>query len=133
MNKSDVKVILIFLLIVVVGFIVMHISSKEGNIVEVYYRDNIVLTMNLDVDNEYIVDGDLGEVVIEVKDRKVRVKKENSPRNICSKEGYISDSSRPLICLPNNIVIKIVSSSEIDGVVYWWRQKILLELEYLLL
>jgi len=118
MNKSDVKVILIFLLIVVVGFIVMHISSKEGNIVEVYYRDNIVLTMNLDVDNEYIVDGDLGEVVIEVKDRKVRVKKENSPRNICSKEGYISDSSRPLICLPNNIVIKIVSSSEIDGVVY---------------
>ena len=58
------------------------------------------------------------DYAIEVKDKKIRVKRENSPRNICSKEGFIGDSSRTLICLPNKIIIKIVGDNEIDGVVY---------------
>ena len=82
------------------------------------FKDDLVLSADLSIDNTYIVEGLLGNVVIEIKDKKVRVVKENSPKNICSKEGYISDSTKPLICLPNKVVIKIVQSSDMDGVVY---------------
>ena len=118
MNKSDFKLIIILFVIVGIIFIIISIIKKDGTVVEVYYDNNLILSKDLNIDGEYTVDGLLGEVVIEVKDRKVRIKKENSPKNICSKEGYITDSSKPLICLPNKIVVKIVNNNEIDGVVY---------------
>ena len=118
MNKNDIKLIIFIIIIGFVCIFLINFNKEEGNAIEVYYEDKLILSADLNIDNVYTVDGKLGDVVIEVKDRKVRVLKENSPRNICSREGYISDSSKPLICLPNKIIIKIVDSSEIDGVVY---------------
>ena len=108
MNKNDIKLIIVILVIVGILILIINLNKKEGDTVEVYYSIN----------NIYTVEGLLGDVVIEIKDKKVRVVKENSPKNICSKEGYISDSTKPLICLPNKVVIKIVQSSDMDGVVY---------------
>ena len=118
MNKSDIKLIVILGIIVLGIFVFITITKEDGSIAEVYYEDEKILTIDLNIDSEYIVDGELGDVVLEVKDKKIRVKSENSPRNICSKEGFIGDSSRTLICLPNKIVVKIVGESVIDGVVY---------------
>ena len=111
MNKQDLKLIIIILVIAVLTILIINTTKKEA--------DKLIKTIDLNKDGEYTVDGFLGDVVIEVKDKKVRVKKENSPRNICSKEGYISDNTKPLICLPNKIIIKIASKdNDIDGVVY---------------
>lgn len=118
MNKSDIKLVVILVIIVFGIFVLINITKKAGSMAEVYYKDKLVLTIDLNIDSEYKVDGELGDVVLEVKDKKIRVKSENSPRNICSKEGYIGDSSRTLICLPNKVIVKIVGESEIDGVVY---------------
>ena len=116
MNKNDIKLIIVILVIVGILILIINLNKKEGDTVEVYYKDDLVLSADLSINNT--VEGLLGNVVIEVKDKKVRVVKENSPKNICSKEGYISDSTKPLICLPNKVVIKIVQSSDMDGVVY---------------
>ena len=119
MNKSDIKLVIIVLVIIFGVFIFINVTKEKGSIAEVYYEDKLVLSIDLILDGEYTVDGELGDVVLEVKDRMIRVKSENSPKNICSKEGYIGDSSRTLICLPNKIIIKIVGDrEEIDGVVY---------------
>ena len=105
MNKNDIKLIIFIIIIGVVFILFININKEEGNTIEVYYEDKLILSADLNVNDVYTVDGKLGDVVIEVKDRKVRVLKENSPRNICSREGYISDSTKPLICLPNKIII----------------------------
>ena len=118
MNKNDIKLIIVILVIVGILILIINLNKKDGDTVEVYYKDDLVLSGDLSINNTYTVEGLLGNVVIEVKDKKVRVVKENSPKNICSKEGYISDSTKPLICLPNKVVIKIVQSSDMDGVVY---------------
>lgn len=117
MNKNDIKLIIILIIIISGIFIILNITKKEGTLAEVYYEDKLILTIDLNIDKEYIVEGLLGEVLIEVKDKKIRVKEETSPNNICSKEGYISDSSKVLICLPNKIIIKVLGDSEIDTVV----------------
>ena len=118
MNKNDIKLIIFILVIVGILILIINLNKKEGDTVEVYYKDDLVLSADLSINNIYTVEGLLGNVVIEVKDKKVRVVKDNSPKKICSKEGYISDSTKPLICLPNKVVIKIVQSSDMDGVVY---------------
>lgn len=117
MNKSDVKLIVLLLIVIGVIFIFIGVTKEDGSMAEVYYEDKKILTIDLNIDNEYIVDGELGDVVLEIKNRKIRVKEENSPKHICSKEGFIGDSSRTLICLPNKIIIKIVGNNELDGVV----------------
>ncbi len=118
MNKNDIKLIIILIGIMVIIFIVIRFSSKKGNVAEVFYEDEVILKIDLSKDGEYTVNGLLGDVVLEVKDNKIRVKSENSDKHICSKEGYIGDSGKSLICLPNKIIVKIISDNEIDGVVY---------------
>lgn len=118
MNKSDIKLVIILLIIILGIFIFINITKKEGNVAEVYYEDKLVFTIDLNLDKEYVVEGSLGDVTLEVKNKMIRVKEENSPKHICSKEGFVGDSSRTLICLPNKVIIKIVGKSEIDGVVY---------------
>ncbi len=118
MNKKDFLLIIVVIIIISIMFIFTNMTKEKGDTAEVYYEDKLILQIDLNIDKEYTVQGFLGDVVIEVKDKKVRVKKENSPQHICSKEGFISDSSKALICLPNKIVIKIVGTSELDGVVY---------------
>lgn len=118
MNRNDIKLISILLIVVFLIFLFISITNDKGNVAEVYYEDDIILSIDLSIDGEYVVDGELGDVVLEVNDNKIRVKSENSPNNICSKIGYINDSSRSLICLPNKIIVKIVGDDVIDGVVY---------------
>lgn len=118
MNKNDIKLILVLFILIAIMLFVINNNKKAGSIAEVYYKNEKILTIDLKIDKEYIVDGELGEVVIEVKNKQIRVKKENSPKNICSKEGFIKDNTRALICLPNKIVVKIVGEQYIDGVVY---------------
>ena len=56
--------------------------------------------------------------MIEVLDYKIRVVEENSPLHLCSKQGFIDKSYETIVCLPNKVVIKLVSDSEgLDGVV----------------
>ena len=118
MNKSDIKLIVILCVVLFGIFLFVNVNKKKGTMAEVYYKDKLVNTIDLSIDKEYVVEGELGDVVLEVKDNMIGVKKENSPLHICSKEGFIGDSSRTLICLPNKIIIKIVGKSNIDGVVY---------------
>ena len=82
MNKNDIKLIIFIIIIGAVFILFINIHKEEGNAIEVYYEDKLILSADLNVNDVYTVDGKLGDVVIEVKDRKVRVLKENSPRNI---------------------------------------------------
>lgn len=118
MNKSDIKLVIILFVIVLAVFVVINVTKKMGTMAEVYYEDKLITTIDLNVNGEYIIDGQLGKVVLEVENNMIRVKEENSPLHICSKEGFIGDSSRTLICLPNRIIIKIIGESDVDGVVY---------------
>lgn len=120
MNKSDKCLIIILLIIIFSICIIMFFqhSSKEKNAL-VYYKDNLVLTIDLSTNgsNTYTVKGELGDVVIEKNDDKVRVINETSPNHICSKQGYIKENYEVLVCLPNKVVIKIDSKDSIDTIV----------------
>ena len=82
MNKNDIKLIIVILVIVGILILIINLNKKEGDTVEVYYKDDLVLSADLSIDNIYTVEGLLGDVVIEIKDKKVRVVKEKTLRKI---------------------------------------------------
>lgn len=117
MNKYD-KWLIIILLILSLGFIIIRkVTYKKSNYAYVYYENEVIEKIDLNINNIYTVNGYNGDVVIEVKDKKIRVVEENSKEHICSKQGFVSDDT-PIICLPNKIVIKIENKiSELDTII----------------
>lgn len=116
MNKSDVKLVIILLFVSIVGIICFKLFSRRGNNAYVYHDGNLVLTIDLSIDNDYVVKGDLGDVFIVVRDGRIKVDNETSPLHLCSMQGFVSDSNQSIVCLPNKVVINI-GDNELDAVV----------------
>ena len=116
MNKSDIKLVLVLLSISLIGIIVFKFFSKSGGSALVYHDGVLIKTIDLSINDRYVVNGDNGDVVIVVNDGKIKVDEENSPLHLCSKQGYISNTYESIVCLPNKIVINI-SGDELDAVV----------------
>ncbi|MDD2490479.1 MAG: NusG domain II-containing protein, partial [Bacilli bacterium] len=110
MHKNDMILIVIILIIALIIFIVPKINSNQGNkIANVYYENKLIKTIDLssNLKQEYNIKGYNGNIVIETKDNMIRVKTENSPLHLCSKQGWVENSHEVIVCLPNRIIIKI--------------------------
>lgn len=117
MNKNDVILITIIIIICLIMLSFMTNSNSNQSAV-IYYNDEIILEVPLNKKEEYQVNGYLGVLLVETDINKVRVKKETSPKHLCSLQGWVDNSYTPIICLPNRIVIKIKNSdNNIDTVV----------------
>lgn len=57
------------------------------------------------------------DMVIEFRINSIRVEKESSPLNICSKQGWVSDDLYSIVCLPNRITISMVPMSEVQSII----------------
>ncbi len=120
MNKSDIKLIIGLIIILIICFSFMYFEDNSKNKKAlVYYEDELVLTIDLNIkgEHEYRVAGYNGDILIKTSDNKIKVEEENSPNHICSKQGYIENSYEVLVCLPNKVVIKIEDNDKIDTVV----------------
>lgn len=117
MNKNDLILISILLIISIIVLLFFNLNQKDGKTAKVYYEDKEILKIDLGIDKIYTVDGHNGKVKIEVSNKKIKVIEENSPLHLCSKQGYISKSYETIVCLPNKIVIKIEDEYKLDGVV----------------
>lgn len=82
------------------------VSSSEGVAIVSYY-DKEVQRFDLDKDGFYTVKGDLGDVVIEIKEGSVRVAEEISPKHYCKTQGWVKHTNTPIVCLPNGIKIEL--------------------------
>ena len=120
MNPSDRKVILFFLLLFFIFLLLFSLKKEPSNKEAlVYFKNELVLTIDLSQNDFYKTKGTQGDILLEVKDFQIRVVEENSPKHLCSKQGFIDKSYETIVCLPNEIVIKIKEKkgSSIDTVV----------------
>lgn len=115
MNKADkicIGLILICSLLFYVPLYMFAQNTHGKKEVVVSYKDKEILRKDLKENNVYTVKGTLGKVQVEVKDEKVRVEKETSPYHLCSIQGWVDAPNRPIVCLPNNIVVLIESGKD---------------------
>lgn len=117
MNKNDQYLIISVTLLSILGIILFSLFSENGKTAVVYYQNEKIKTINLTEDAVYEIEGENGIVTLEVKNKAIRVKQENSPLHICSKQGYIKKSTESIICLPNKVVIQIEAENDIDTIV----------------
>lgn len=116
MKINDFILMIIISLLAAILFMV-NAKQSSSALAKVYYENELVLTIDMSKDGEYDVEGYNGNVHIVVVDNKIKVEEENSPKHLCSKQGFISSSNEAIVCLPNKILIQIESKDSLDTVI----------------
>lgn len=105
---------LLFLLLIslsIAGIFVSRDALSQGSEVIVEIDGKPMYTLPLYEDRLLSVGGPYGDTLIEIKEKKVRVREAHCPNQLCVKEGWISKGV--IVCLPNKLVI-IVGGSKKD-------------------
>jgi len=123
--KADIIVTVIVALLAFSSlFFVRGLNNQEGDrYAYVYFRNQLVHTFDLSDPTQsfFEIEATNGLVRIESMDGKVRVVDETSRRNICSIQGWTDSVVSPIVCLPNELFVRIEASGGhdegIDGVI----------------
>ena len=90
--------------------------GQKADWAEIYSGGELVKTVSLKEDQEFLVEGENGVNRITVRDGKVAVTEADCPDHYCMKRGFC-DGGTAIVCLPNRLVIEFVGGQEVDGAV----------------
>jgi hypothetical protein len=89
--------------------LILFFSLRElfpsGSIVEIHLNNKTLYILPLNKDRIVSVDGPIGKSIIEIKDRKVRMKSAPCPKELCVHQGWIDRGA--IVCIPNNLIVTI--------------------------
>ena len=84
---------------------------------EIYQGGKLLFTVSLAQDREFPVEGDYRNTVT-VRDGKSAITQSDCPGGDCVRCGWADRSGKSIVCLPNALEIRVVSSdSDVDFVV----------------
>ena len=96
------------------GFIMQRLSGSgvafaevDGELVEEIALDKVGASYSFTVE-----DGAGGSNTILVEQGRIRVSEANCPDQVCVGQGWISDGTVPIVCLPHGLVIEITGGGE---------------------
>ena len=94
------------------GFLLWRqLHPQAGITAFIYQSGELVEEIRLDqIKQPYTITltGENGaENVVEAAPGRIRVQSANCPDQVCVRQGWISDSSVPVVCLPHQVVIEI--------------------------
>lgn len=75
--------------------------------VEIRARGKVVAVLPLKFDRQIEVTGALGKSRIEIKNRRVRIAADPSPRQLCVQQSWLEHAHQAALCLPNQISIAL--------------------------
>lgn len=111
--KGDVVVIFfVVMLAVLIGFLfAVKTGTKQGKTVVVYQEGQKIQEMPLDEDREILIKNDYVNKLL-IKNGKVAIVESDCPGKDCVHSGWIRESGRSLVCLPNRVEIRIQGETE---------------------
>ena len=97
-----------------IGGMLWNLTRSHGRQVEILQDGELLYTLNLDQaeDQTFTVTYEGRSNEIEIKEHRIRVKSADCPDQICVHQGYISDGTTPIVCLPNKLIIEIIGGGD---------------------
>lgn len=115
MKKKDFIVIGILLVICALGYFIMTMMQGEQEVAQIYYKNEVVETVDININKTYTIKGSYGSFSLEVKDGQYHATNVECPNHDCEKMGWVSiGSSKQIVCVPNEIYV--IQSNAVDSV-----------------
>ena len=111
----------VLLLAAVAGLAVLSAHRQTGAEVQVVQNGEIVDTFPLGKDQTHRYEAANGGYnIVTVREGKVSVSEASCPDQICVRHGPTDQTADPIVCLPNRLVVQVLSPGEeteqLDGV-----------------
>jgi hypothetical protein len=116
LSRGDKALIVILLLLGVAGLFLIRSIVSPADVAVVETDGRPFCRLDLSVDTRRAIPGPLGETVIEVRDRRIRIAASPCPHKVCVRTGWIGRSGRMIVCLPNRVVVRIEGDAGVDAV-----------------
>lgn len=96
--------------------VLVYTSSPGGTVAEIVQDGKVIRTIDLERTEEesFVIQGENGTNTVQVEPGRIRVQAADCPDQVCVHQGWISDGTVPIVCLPNKLVIRIVGGEK-DG------------------
>ena len=115
--------VILFLLLAAVGVSTAWLLLRDGDTdapTARILRDGVLLEeIDLDQVDEprsLVLEDESGSNTVTVEKGRICILEADCPDQICVNQGWISDSTVPIVCLPHKLMIEIVSGGgELDG------------------
>lgn len=117
--KRDILILVIAFLIGLTGLLLMDLLKTSGNYVQVMIDGTFFGEYSLYENQEIDLYGfNQGTNHLIIQDGNALVTSASCPDRICCMKHPISKNGESIVCLPNKVVIKVVSNSEgaYDGI-----------------
>lgn len=114
-NRRDIIVILILLLFAALIYLyAQNFIFKNSQTAEILYDNTVIETVSLDKDRTFSLDK-FPNIVFEIKDGSIAFIQSDCPDKVCVHTGFINKTGQTAVCLPNKIILKLVSDSRDDA------------------
>lgn len=121
LKKGDIVLAVLVLAFCLVLFLCLFTFNKnDGSLVQIEVGGTVAATLPLDEDTTYEVENNNGVTnKIVISNGKVSMEYADCRDQICVDHKEISKCNESIICLPNKVIVTVISndSEELDGVV----------------
>ena len=108
------------LVVAVAGMLVIQALREEGAQVVITWNGEVDGTYSLAEDRTFVFEGENGGYnVVTIEDGFVFMAEANCPDQICVKHKPLNQTADPIVCLPNSLVVKVITNeteNQLDGV-----------------
>ena len=117
MSRNGKIVLLLLLAAAGISLTVIALQQTEmADPVARISRDGVVLK-EIPLDRvgrsySFVLEDERGSNTISVERGRIRVSQADCPDQVCVDQGWISDGTAPIVCLPHKLVIEIVGGGE---------------------
>ncbi len=114
MRKSVINGILavIFAAVIVICLLAMN-NGENGAVAEITINGETVQRINLSDEGIYKISE---HNTVKVENRGIQMIYADCPDKVCVNTGVIYNSSYPIVCLPNKMVVRIDGKSNVDAI-----------------
>lgn len=111
-KKTDVLILGLIFAFAAVLMLFMY-NGKTASIAKIYKDNKLIQTVNLAEDTDFIYDN----FNFSVRGGSIAVTNSPCKNKICVHTGYISKGGQAIVCLPERMVVTLVSEDGFDAVV----------------
>lgn len=105
------RLIIVCCVLLSFGTLAMPFAAKAGDTIQIEISGQNRYEGALFEKNEVILQGEIGEVIIRTGPEGVRVSHSTCPNQICVRQGWQKRSDGVIVCVPNRLIIYILSST----------------------
>jgi len=91
----------------VIALTVYAWGGSRGDTAVIRAAGQVIETVSLTHAQSFSVSGPLGATQIEIEPGRARIARDPSPRQLCVKQGWLTQSGQAALCLPNQVSLEI--------------------------